>query len=102
MSWLSSIFGGGGTIRQMLREGGVVIDLRTAYEFDQGHIPRSLNIPLDRVRANIGRMRALNKPIILCCAGGLHCMEAISILREAGITRLINRPVLVGRINSRR
>ena len=41
MSWLSEIFGGGGQIRQALREGGVIIDLRTPYEFDQGHIPHS-------------------------------------------------------------
>src|SRR5258708_5915580 len=89
MSWLSDIFGGGG-IKQALREGAVVIDLRTAYEYDQGHVPRSLNIPIDRIKANIGRIRELNKPVILCCATGSHCWEAADILRDAGIRRVIN------------
>ena len=90
MSWLSDIFGGGDRIRQALRDGAVVIDLRTAYEYDQGHVPRSLNIPIDRIRANIGRIEDLRKPVILCCGTGSHCWEAASILQEAGITRVIN------------
>ncbi len=73
-----------------MREGAVIVDLRTAYEYDQGHIPRSLNIPIDRIRANIDRIRDLNKPVILCCGTGSHCWEASVILKEAGIPRVIN------------
>jgi rhodanese-related sulfurtransferase len=90
MSWLSDLFGGGGPIQQALQEGGVIIDLRTAYEYDQGHIPHSLNIPVDRIRANLDRIRDLNKPVVLCCANGMHCLEAAEILRKAGISRVIN------------
>jgi phage shock protein E len=90
MGWLSDIFGGGGGIRQALREGAVVIDLRTAYEYDQGHVPRSLNIPVDRIKANIDRIRDLRKPVILVCTSGNHCWEAAEILRNAGITRVLN------------
>ncbi len=90
MSWLSEIFGVGAPIRQALKDEGVIIDLRTPVEFDQGHIPHSLNIPVDRIKANIGRIRTLNKPIILCCGTGAHCWEATNLLREAGITRVHN------------
>ena len=90
MSWLSELFGGGGAIREALQQGAVVIDLRTAYEYDQGHIPRSLNIPIDRIRDSIDRIRDLRRPVILCCATGGHCWEAAAILREAGIQRVIN------------
>ena len=90
MSWLSDIFGGSGKIRQAVQDGAVIIDLRTAYEFDQGHIPHALNIPVDRIRANIGRLRDLKKPIILCCATGAHCWEAADTLRDAGISRVHN------------
>lgn len=89
MSWLSDIFGGS-RIKQALREGGVIVDLRTAYEYDQGHIPRSLNIPIDRIRANIDRIKGLGKPVILCCSSGGHCREAASILREAGVPSVVN------------
>lgn len=90
MSWLSEIFGWGGQIRQALREGGVIIDLRTPYEFDQGHIPHAINIPVDRIKANIGRLRSLKKPIILCCSTGAHCWEAATLLREAAVTQVHN------------
>jgi len=90
MSWLSDIFGGGGSIRQALREGAVIIDLRTAYEYDQGHIPQSLNIPIDRIRANIVRIRDLRRPVVLCCGTGTHCREGADILRAAGITPVYN------------
>lgn len=89
MSWLSELFGDGG-IREALREGAVIIDLRTAYEYDQGHIPHSLNIPSDRIKANIGRIRDLRKPLILCCGSNSLCCEAVDFLRSAGLPRVIN------------
>jgi phage shock protein E len=93
MNWLSNLLGlvgGSAGVRQALKEGGVVIDLRTAYEFDQGHVPHALNIPIDRIRMNIDRIRNLRKPVILCCNAGVHCREAADILRSAGIARVYN------------
>lgn len=90
MSWLADIFGGGSGIREALQDGAVVIDLRTAYEFDQGHIPHSLNIPADRIKSNIDRIRDLQRPVILCCGPGGGCWEAMDELRQAGIARVIN------------
>jgi phage shock protein E len=90
MSWLSELFGGGSGIREAMQQGAVVIDLRTAYEYDQGHIPRSLNIPSDRIKANIDRIRDLRKPVILCCGSGGGCWEAMDILRNAGLQEVIN------------
>jgi rhodanese-related sulfurtransferase len=83
MSWLSDIFGSG--VKKALKDGGVIIDLRSAYEYDQGHIPRALNIPFDRIRSSINRIRGLERPLILCCSSGGHCREAADILRQAGI-----------------
>ncbi|HEV3414408.1 MAG TPA: rhodanese-like domain-containing protein [Puia sp.] len=90
MSWLSELFGGGGAIREALQQGAVVIDLRTAYEYDQGHIPRSLNIPVDRIKANIDRIRDLRKPVILCSGPSGGAWEAMDVLRNAGLTHVIN------------
>jgi phage shock protein E len=89
MSWFSELFGDGG-IREALQEGAVIIDLRTAYDYDQGHIPHSLNIPADRIRANIGRIRDLRRPVILCHGPGGQYLESAELLRQAGIPRVIN------------
>ena len=91
MSWFSDLFGlGNNSIKQALQEGAVVIDLRNAYEYDQGHVPRSLNIPIDRIKVSIDRIRDLKKPVVLCCSAGVHCYEAAEILRRAGISRVYN------------
>jgi phage shock protein E len=90
MSWLSDLFGGGGDIREALQEGAVIIDLRTAYEYDQGHIPRSVNIPADRIKSNIDRIRDLRKPVILCSGPSGGVWEAMDVLRQAGIARVLN------------
>ena len=85
MSWLSDLFGGSVQIKQAIRQGAVIIDLRTAYEYDQGHIPDAVNIPVDRIKANIGRIKDFRRPVILCCSTGDHCREAGEILRNAGV-----------------
>jgi phage shock protein E len=90
MGWLSDLFGGGSGIREALQQGAVIIDLRTAYDYDQGHIPRSLNIPADRIKANIDRIRDLRKPVILCSGPSGGAWEAIEVLRQAGIAKVIN------------
>ncbi|HEV2352870.1 MAG TPA: rhodanese-like domain-containing protein [Puia sp.] len=90
MSWLSELFGGSGAIREALQQGAVVIDLRTAYDYDQGHIPHSLNIPEDRIKANIDRIRDLRRPVILCCGPGGGCWGAVDMLRQAGIPSVVN------------
>jgi phage shock protein E len=73
-----------------LQKGAVIIDLRTAYDYDQGHIPRSLNIPADRIKANIDRIRDLRKPVILCSGPSGGAWEAMDTLRTAGLTQVIN------------
>lgn len=89
MSWLSNLFGlGNNSLKQALQQGAIVVDLRTAYEYDQGHVPRSLNIPIDRIRVSIERIKAYNKPVVLVCSAGNHCYEAADILRQAGVPRV--------------
>src|SRR5579871_1570596 len=90
MSWFSDLFGGGSDIREAIRQGAVIIDLRTAYDYDQGHIPRSLNIPADRIKSNIDRIRDLRKPVILCSGPSGGVWEAMDVLRSAGLQQVIN------------
>lgn len=79
---------GNNKLKEALRNGAVIIDVRTAIEYDRGRIPGSINIPIDRVRANIERIRAMKKPIILCCSSDGRSDDARHILRSAGITEV--------------
>jgi rhodanese-related sulfurtransferase len=91
MSFFSFIFGaGGGKIRNALKHGAVVIDVRTPHEYDQGHLPGSVNIPVDRIKASVERIRVMKKPIILCCNSGERSYQAMNTLKMAGIQEVFN------------
>ena len=57
---------GNSKIKNALRKGAAIIDLRAPGQFDQGRIPDSINIPIDRIPINLNRIKDLNVPVILC------------------------------------
>jgi len=73
-------------VKEALRKGAVVIDVRPAYAFDQhGRVPGSVNIPLDRIAINMERIKNMNRPVVICCAFGTDCANAARMLKEKGI-----------------
>lgn len=64
---------------------GTVIDVRTTEEFMAGHVPGSINIPLQEVSLKIEAIRAMQQPIVLCCASGIRSEKAMLFLRQHGI-----------------
>lgn len=75
---------------QLLREGAIILDVRTKSEFESGHIRNALNIPLDQLSANLGKLKDKNKPIITCCASGIRSGSAKSLLVSKGFTQVYN------------
>ena len=54
---LFSILGlGNGKVKEALRRGAIVIDIRTAAEFDRGKVRDSINIPVDRININLAQI----------------------------------------------
>ena len=81
----------GDKIKKAIREGAVIIDVRPAFAFDQhGRVPGSINIPVDRIAINIGRIKSMKKPIVVCCAYGNDCANAVRMLKESGIEEVYN------------
>lgn len=73
-------------IHKLLKEQHVVIvDVRTSFEFQQGHGDEACNIPLHEIKKNLSELKKLNKPIVTCCRSGNRSKTAAGILREAGI-----------------
>lgn len=73
----------------MLAEGAVIIDVRTAGEFNSSHNPKSINIPLDQINSKSNSLDK-NKPIILCCASGTRSGMAVGILKKNGFKNVVN------------
>lgn len=74
---------------EMLKDGGVIIDVRTKNEFAGGHIKGSKNIPLNTLGSNLTKIKK-NKTVITCCASGMRSASAKSILESNGFTNVHN------------
>lgn len=81
---------GSSKIVEALNRGAVVIDVRTAYEFDQGHVHQSLNMPVDRISSNVERIKDMKKPVIFCCESGMRSGQAVSIMKKNGLKDVYN------------
>ncbi len=74
----------------MNKEGGVVVDVRSAEEFAAGHIINALNLPLPELDARRGELdKYKEKPVIAVCGSGPVAGRAVRNLRGAGFTRAV-------------
>ncbi len=70
-------------------QGATIIDVRTAREFQSGHLKYSKNIPLDKLVVNISKLNK-TKPIIFCCASGARSRVATNIIKSKGFIDVYN------------
>jgi rhodanese-related sulfurtransferase len=75
---------------QLVKEGAIILDVRTAGEFSTGHIKGSVNVPVNALAHNLGKLKAKNKTIITCCASGMRSASAKSILKANGFAEVYN------------
>lgn len=69
----------------MVRDGAVIVDVRSPGEYKSGHIKGSLNIPVDQIRGKTAELKKKGKPVITCCRSGSRSGMAKSILDAAGV-----------------
>ncbi|NJW52600.1 rhodanese-like domain-containing protein [Salinimicrobium oceani] len=75
---------------ELLKEGAMIIDVRTKREFETGHIPGSRNIPLDTLPVHLKKLGDKQAAIITCCASGMRSASARNLLKSAGFERVYN------------
>jgi rhodanese-related sulfurtransferase len=73
-----------GQLKEALKKGAIIIDVRTPNEFDQGRVPDSINIPVDRIPVNAERIRQMKRPVIFCCSSGSRSGSAMRMMKEKG------------------
>lgn len=82
----SSLFGKNSVdLKEIVKIGGLIIDVRSPQEYAGGHLKGSINIPLDRIAGQVGELKKKNVPIITCCQSGTRSGMAKSMLKSAGI-----------------
>lgn len=75
----------------MNKKDSLVLDVREAGEFAQGHILSARNIPLDELERRLKEIeRYKEKPVIVSCDVGNRSGTAASLLRKQGFTNVVN------------
>lgn len=75
---------------EQINDNATIVDVRTPAEFTEGHFPNAINIPLDEVAQRINEFKEMPKPIIAYCRSGNRSDMAVFILKQNGITEVIN------------
>lgn len=70
---------------------GIWIDVRSAEEFNSGHLQNAVNIPHDQIIEGIKAVSSdKNVPINLYCRSGRRAEVALNELKKAGYTNVTN------------
>ncbi|MDO8998645.1 MAG: rhodanese-like domain-containing protein [Bacteroidota bacterium] len=76
-------------LSQLIKEGAVVIDVRSKAEFSSGHVKGSVNIPLENIGSNSDKLKKHNH-IIVCCRSGNRSGMAQRTLQAKGFKNVTN------------
>lgn len=92
ISAVKSLFGFGPTIdyAQLVQNGAIIIDVRSAQEFKTSNIKGSKNIPLEMLLSKMKTLKNKNTPIIACCVSGRRSGIAKNILLSNGFVTVHN------------
>lgn len=76
-------------LAQLVKDGAMIVDVRSPGEYASGHIKGSVNIPLDTLSKNMNKLQK-DKPIITCCASGMRSASAKAMLKSNGFEEVYN------------
>lgn len=65
------------------------VDVRTPEEYSSRHAARAINIPIDTLTANLGKLEK-NEPVYVICQTGNRSKKAAVMLRDAGFNNVLN------------
>lgn len=76
-------------LKTLVQNDAFLVDVRTPQEFAEGHVPGSVNIPLDKVSNQVSKFK--NKTnIVVFCRSGNRSGQAKTILEQNGFTNVTN------------
>jgi rhodanese-related sulfurtransferase len=74
--------------RALVAAGARLLDVRTPGEFEGGHLPGALNIPLQDLQHRLGELAAKEQPIVVYCRSGNRSAQAANLLKSAGYSSI--------------
>ena len=79
---------------QLVKNGAILIDVRSETEYKQGHIKGAVNIPHHEIKKNISKITELIKNdeqyIVVYCKSGQRASIAKKKLMSLGLKNIVN------------
>lgn len=70
----------------MNQENIIIIDVRSSEEFAKGKIANAINIPLDKLADNIGKLKKhQKKQLLFYCQKGIRSSQAVKLATKLGL-----------------
>jgi len=68
----------------------LILDVRTADEFADGHIPNAKNIPVQELAARMHEVGHVDQSIVVYCRSGARSATAKTMLQRAGYAGVLD------------
>jgi phage shock protein E len=78
------------SLKDIIKAGARIIDVRSPDEFRDGAYPGAENIPVHLVPARLPDLGPKNQNIVVYCASGGRSAMAARMLKEAGYANVVN------------
>jgi len=78
------------TAKEKIKQGALVLDVRTAGEFAGGHYDGAVNISVQELKKRVSELGATNRAVVVYCAAGVRAASAKKILLSAGFNDVTN------------
>jgi len=70
--------------QQMVKDGALLLDVRTREEFAEKHIDGALNIPVQELEQRLEEVGAKDRPVVVYCRSGARSDRAMKLLKAEG------------------
>lgn len=79
------------TAQRMSQQGALLLDVREPSEYAAVHAVNAQLMPLGQVEMRLKELEAWkDKPVAVICRSGRRSAQAVSILQEAGFSKVVN------------
>ena len=76
-------------LAQLIKDGALIVDVRSKSEFASGHVKGSINITLEQIDSSVEKLKTYSH-IITCCRSGNRSGMAKRALEAKGLKNITN------------
>lgn len=80
----------GASARDLVADGGRLVDVRTESEFAAGHLAGARNIPLGTLAARASELEPKDEWVVVYCRSGSRSAQAAGLLADGGFARVFD------------